>query len=98
MWLSGHLHVSLVALTGPVRAGRVFVDKTMSVGVVGAIILNQFSYLQNFHLIDYNMLVFIVIILARRLIAAIVKEVRILFLAINIFRMKVLSVTCFCIF
>lgn len=31
---------------------------------------------QNFHLIDYNMLVFTVIILARRLIAAIVKEVR----------------------
>lgn len=31
--------------------------------------------LQNFHLIDYNMLVFTVIILARRLIAAIVKEV-----------------------
>lgn len=31
---------------------------------------------QNFHLIDYNMLVFTIIILARRLIAAIVKEVR----------------------
>lgn len=35
-----------------------------------------FFHLQNFHLIDYNMLVFTVIILARRLIAAIVKEVR----------------------
>ncbi len=31
--------------------------------------------LQNFHLIDYNMLVFTIIVLARRLIAAIVKEV-----------------------
>lgn len=35
----------------------------------------------NFHLIDYNMLVFTIIILARRLIAAIVKEVRIQLLA-----------------
>lgn len=35
-----------------------------------------FLNLQNFHLIDYNMLAFTVIILARRLIAAIVKEVR----------------------
>lgn len=38
-------------------------------------------FLQNFHLIDYNMLVFTIIILARRLIAAIVKEVRIQLLA-----------------
>lgn len=59
----------------------VLVDKMIiTVGVVGAIILNQSYYLQNFHLIDYNMLVFTIIILARRLIAAIVKEVRILFL------------------
>lgn len=63
------------------RAVRIYVDKMiMTVDVVGAIILNQSYYLQNFHLIDYNMLVFTVIILARRLIAAIVKEVRILFL------------------
>lgn len=34
-----------------------------------------FFFSQNFHLIDYNMLVFTVIVLARRLIAAIVKEV-----------------------
>lgn len=33
-------------------------------------------FVQNFHLIDYNMLVFTIIVLARRLIAAIVKEVR----------------------
>ena len=37
-----------------------------------------FFYMQNFHLIDYNMLVFTIIILARRLIAAIVKEVSVL--------------------
>lgn len=43
------------------------------------IIINQCCYLQNFHLIDYNMLVFTIIILARRLIAAIVKEVSLLF-------------------
>lgn len=43
-------------------------------------ILIQSRSLQNFHLIDYNMLVFTVIILARRLIAAIVKEVRTLLL------------------
>lgn len=30
---------------------------------------------KNFHLIDYNMLVFTIIVLSRRLIAAIVKEV-----------------------
>lgn len=39
-------------------------------------ILSQPFCPQNFHLIDYNMLVFTVIILARRLIAAVVKEVR----------------------
>lgn len=39
-------------------------------------ILSRPFYPQNFHLIDYNMLVFTIIILARRLIAAIVKEVR----------------------
>lgn len=52
-----------------------------AVGVVGTMIIYQSYYLQNFHLIDYNMLVFTIIILARRLIAAIVKEVRILLLA-----------------
>lgn len=46
--------------------------------------LNPFDSLQNFHLIDYNMLVFTVIILARRLIAAIVKEVRIYSLILSI--------------
>lgn len=51
-----------------------------AVAVVRAMILNQSYYLQNFHLIDYNMLVFTIIILARRLIAAIVKEVRTRFL------------------
>lgn len=39
-------------------------------------ILSQPFCPQNFHLIDYNMLVFTIIILARRLVAAIVKEVR----------------------
>lgn len=64
------------------RAVLIYVDKIMSVGEVRAIILNQSYYFQNFHLIDYNMLVFTVIILARRLIAAIVKEVRIVLLAL----------------
>lgn len=44
-----------------------------------AIILSAPGRSQNFHLIDYNMLVFTIIILARRLIAAIVKEVRTIF-------------------
>lgn len=44
--------------------------------VVRTKISSRFLCLQNFHLIDYNMLVFTVIVLARRLIAAIVKEVR----------------------
>lgn len=48
--------------------GEVFVFRTKT--------LSQPFYPQNFHLIDYNMLVFTIIILARRLIAAIVKEVR----------------------
>lgn len=60
--------------------------------VVGAIILNHSYYLQNFHLIDYNMLVFTVIILARRLIAAIVKEVRILFMTFTFSVLKHFSI------
>lgn len=47
--------------------------------IVRTKILSRFLCLQNFHLIDYNMLVFTIIVLARRLIAAIVKEVRSVF-------------------
>ncbi len=58
-------------------------------------ILNQFYYLQNFHLIDYNMLVFTIIILARRLIAAIVKEVRIYFLFFTFLELSFIHDFCF---
>lgn len=47
--------------------------------IVRSKVLSGLPCLQNFHLIDYNMLAFTVIVLARRLIAAIVKEVRSVF-------------------
>lgn len=55
------------------------VNRNIQEYMVVTVILNLSYYLQNFHLIDYNMLVFTVIILARRLIAAIVKEVSSIF-------------------
>lgn len=78
-------HTSLVSIDG--SGSRSAVGRCVSAVVVRVaaaddvvtVILNRFYYLQNFHLIDYNMLVFTIIVLARRLIAAIVKEVRTLF-------------------
>lgn len=80
---------SLTHISGKYAAGCPLTDRVVAAGlklaycgqtiVVRIKILSRFLCLQNFHLIDYNMLVFTVIVLARRLIAAIVKEVRSVF-------------------